>query len=832
MLDETIIRGKGISIRYENQIDLTRGQERQFHGHDCYEIVYLVEGSAQFMLNQKRYGLRPGEIVVMNPMEWHAFDGASDALFIHAYITGNFLQEFMQEEQITNVRFVNFLRNTLLETSEAFQTIRNALLQLCLIQNEQVKFRKSACKQLWGNIALAMLQNLIQAEADFKSQTKLNVSEVIRYIQAHITEGINLESLAKVFYLSPSYFSKLFSQETGISPVSYIRRIRLQLAIDRLTRTEESVIDIANSIGFNSLKTFETAFKSEFGTSPMRFRKIAAVHSAGNGGAGVGPSEYALLRKLLTEDSRVQNTPARISMRVAQEVEIDLSVRGKSAKNTWKAVLNVGSAEDLLHSTLQQRLRSVLHEIDYQYIHFHGLLDDALRVYDERDTGHPVFSFVYVDRVLDFILSLGARPYLELTWMPRALASSNHYAFRAYHSKPKSQSKWNALVRALMKHCIERYGREEVCLWLIKSWDSAYWKNWWNNDFQDFCRFYQATYQTLKKVDGKLILGAPSINSYSVTHAAWLERFLVFCGERNCVPDFLSLSVYPHDSYPGSEINQDGMIVDGHRDGLSATAAHLQAAPSISPNENYMRDVLAYTRKKLQNLGLSKLPIYISQWNMCNVICYHRDTVFGGPYVIKNICENYDVPASFGYWFFSDEREEYTACDEPFHGGLGVISCHGFKMPAYHAFSFLAKMHGRILYNDNGVFVRKDDNAIYLLLYHYVHPGRYDPGKIRRSSHYEPLRDTTHTRFVLSLKSVEAGEYRINEYIVNADHGSCYDIWGRMGAPRQLQREDAEYIEATNVPEQHISVQKLSDQWQLNRVLSENEFRLIVMRML
>ena len=100
-----------------------------------------------------------------------------------------------------------------------------------------------------------------------------NIKEAIEYIDSHLDEAINLESISRRFHFSPYYFHRMFSVITGKTIAVHIRDRRLMSACKLLCAGEKSVLDIAFDSGYNSAQSFSRAFKTMFGVSPTEYRK-------------------------------------------------------------------------------------------------------------------------------------------------------------------------------------------------------------------------------------------------------------------------------------------------------------------------------------------------------------------------------------------------------------------------------------------------------------------------------------------------------------------------------------------------------------------------------
>lgn len=98
------------------------------------------------------------------------------------------------------------------------------------------------------------------------------ISEALKYIDAHLDEPVTLEALAERFYLSPFYFHKVFSSIVGQPLAAYVRDRRILYACKQLCATEKTILDIALDCGFHSPQSFARAFRRVQGISPSAYR--------------------------------------------------------------------------------------------------------------------------------------------------------------------------------------------------------------------------------------------------------------------------------------------------------------------------------------------------------------------------------------------------------------------------------------------------------------------------------------------------------------------------------------------------------------------------------
>ena len=98
-------------------------------------------------------------------------------------------------------------------------------------------------------------------------------------------------------------------------------------------------------------------------------------------------------------------------------------------------------------------MRELQQDIGFEYVRFHGIFHDDMAVYDEDENGNPVYWFGYVDKLIDFLLSVHIRPFLELAFMPIQLATVPNTTFWSVSYTHLDVYKRQGLVRAERHLC-------------------------------------------------------------------------------------------------------------------------------------------------------------------------------------------------------------------------------------------------------------------------------------------------------------------------------------------------------------------------------------------
>lgn len=495
-------------------------------------------------------------------------------------------------------------------------------------------------------------------------------------------------------------------------------------------------------------------------------------------------------------------------------------------RHSWRNVCCVGSSRDLLFEDVRQMLRRAQKEIGYKYVKFHGILSDDLMLYDELSDGSVNLSFVLFDQVVNFLLSIGLKPWMQLGFMPRALASNpgrNSFFIQQNCSLPKNMDKWNCLIDALVRHCIRRYGEAEVLSWPFCVWNEpdTTEEMFGFADKESFFRFYAATYHTVKSVHPEIQVGSPSLLFLLDDPLRWYRPFFDFCSKEGCTPDFFNLHYY-NDDITLSTCTGD----TSHRERL---------INRLNPNPDAFREYLDALDRKLERIGLGSLPVYMTEWNLT---VSHRnllnDTCFKACYLVKNLLENYDRLESFGYWSLTDLIGEAQLPGEVFHGGLGMFTVNQIPKAHYYAFRMLRKLGDTLVSSGKGWFLTRHSatGKLALVLYNYTHYNQLiSAGELfdmTPTERYTGFSGMNRKKFTLCLEDLEDSEYRLDETYVNRLRGSSYDSWVEMGGTKDMSAEDIAYLRAVSQPGiRHRSLCAQNGRLTLKCVLEPLEVRLI-----
>lgn len=246
--------------------------------HEAIEIKYFYEGTATLLIGTNSINVKAGDIVVINPYEFHAtVDCGEKKGKYHLFMVP---LDFFSSNNASELN----LRTLLLAEKNFFKSHINdkrmskILLRIVQEKIENNPFCDVAIKGLLMEFFCLLLRSytLSKEESDSLQKETLRsyklIEPALRHIRDNYAEAFTVDMLSSLCGLSKHYFCRVFKNVTGKTAMEYLRDYRIKVSDAMLTNTEKSVGEIAELCGFDSVNYYCRCYKSHFGFSPSKRR--------------------------------------------------------------------------------------------------------------------------------------------------------------------------------------------------------------------------------------------------------------------------------------------------------------------------------------------------------------------------------------------------------------------------------------------------------------------------------------------------------------------------------------------------------------------------------
>ena len=237
--------------------DNAKDKEFAMHSHNLYEFIYVFSGELEYVIENKKYFIKPDTLIIIKPYAYHYFTITShyDYEKISVLTTQNVLENAFTlndtasvithpGEIIKNVfHKINYYYNSF--SSEDFSK-----LLLCLI------------KEVSYNLTL-----INESELTKHYNLPTYVESAIKYINDNLFTITDLDEIASHLYISKTYLISLFKNYLKISPKQYLNEKRLLYAKNLITLGNRPT-DVYEKCGFSTYTSFFRSYKKYFGVTP------------------------------------------------------------------------------------------------------------------------------------------------------------------------------------------------------------------------------------------------------------------------------------------------------------------------------------------------------------------------------------------------------------------------------------------------------------------------------------------------------------------------------------------------------------------------------------
>jgi xylan 1,4-beta-xylosidase len=415
----------------------------------------------------------------------------------------------------------------------------------------------------------------------------------------------------------------------------------------------------------------------------------------------------------------------------------------------------------------------------------------STNAYREDSEGKAIYDWTILDRIFDAYLVNNVRPYVQIGFMPKDLSTNPEpyqhswrpgaryeEIYTGWAFPPKDYQKWEELVYQWARHCVERYGKEEVETWYWETWNEAdigYWRG--RPRSESFHRMHDHAIHAVRRALPTAKVGGPD-SAYDV-------RFL---------RDFLDHCLYGYNYATGAGGTPLDFIAFHAKGGPSYEDDHVTMgiAQQLRNIDNSFEVIASYPE-------LKDTPIIIGESDpdgcaACKASEYpqygYRNGTLYASYTAASFARKPDLARLRGVnlegaltWAFEFE-------DQPLFAGFRSLATGGIDKPVLNVFRMFSRMSGQRLTTESDMEVpldrilrrgvrgapdvaaraSLDGDTLSVLVWHY---------------HDEDVPgDDAAVEMTLTGLPLESGEARVTHFRIDESHSNAFTLWKEMGEPR------------------------------------------------
>ncbi len=412
----------------------------------------------------------------------------------------------------------------------------------------------------------------------------------------------------------------------------------------------------------------------------------------------------------------------------------------------------------------------------------------STNIYTEDANGKPVYEWTIVDRIFDAYLARGVRPLVEFGFMPQALSThpepyrhewrpglNYNKILTGWAYPPKDYDKWRELAYQWTKHCVERYGREEVEQWYWEVWNEAN-GSYWKSTPAEWYKLHDYAIDGIRRALPNAKVGGPHSAG---SGGAFMDGFLRHVvSETNPATGKVGTPV----DFLAFHAKGQPRFVNGH--------VQLGIAAQLKAIDTGFKKIAAVPELKTKPIILGE-----SDPDGCAAcqgpqLGYRLGTMYSS-YTAASFARKYMLADRHGVNLEGAVTWAFEFEDQPYFAGQRVLATNGIDLPVLNVFRMFSRMGGsRIATRSSGeVPLEKmiaegvraapdvaalsslDGNKLCILLWHY-----HDDDVAGPDAQVE-----------LALKGlpVRSGAARLTRYQIDETHSNAHAEWVRMGSPHE-----------------------------------------------
>ncbi|KYD07925.1 hypothetical protein B4102_0559 [Heyndrickxia sporothermodurans] len=765
------------AIEESYQISLQNIQHHSQHINLGIEILLVIRGEIEVVVNQDSYHLVENDLLLINANQVHNIKGIEDNVVLLLQIPLRSIERYYQD--IHECYFDCYSSKEDHGQYLLFDQIRQLLAEILIAHYQKQDGSELETTSLIYKLVTILIRNFKTTylqQNHFISMKDERIKAILAYIEKNYRKSISLEEIAKQQYLSLYYLSRYFKQEVGVSFSQYVKQVRLKSAVRELLYTGHTITQVALNNGFPNAKAFNKAFKEVYQQTPAEYRNLHKKEPDHIEEVHYVSDQYTLLKSpnFLIEISKYIPSNEKIFTLMdpaVSTVYIDLPKEPIFIRKKDRRLLVIGQLEYALQEEVQAELRLIQELLQFEYVYFTNLFSSTFTI-----TTHLLQTggqFYQINTLFNSFRQLGLAPFIRVEFEKEVERSSDYIK----------------MLGEFLQQSVHYFGSDFVEKW---QFELAF-EEWG----ETAGTFYRNFYETVKKWSSaaKVGLHVPFSLETGITApvTAFLKQFANEC-------ELVCFTCNPNEQVDFTDMNNS--IFEDVKDFLMKSCIDLKA--------------------KLQSVGLTDSPIYLTNWNTLygNTVDL-SGSFFRSSLIFKDMFNVMKIISGLGFWIDTHSLEinnwkyEHIAMN-----GIALLYYYQLKRPAFFNIQLMAKMNDQILAEGEGFVLTKGDQGYQLAIYNtsYVNPS-YSVESFFLSSL------TKEKKFVIS--GLPHGSYQIRKHILDRKNGAFYMKWMNFKQRDINDQETITFLKQRTYPGLQIYEENIDSDLYLQSTLTLNAFHLI-----
>lgn len=252
------------------------------HWHNEMELIVIQKGSGIISVDFITHEVKAGDIAFVLPGQLHSIKQKKEARMEYENILFQPSMLLCGEPDLCGTDFIlplmenpATIQTFLTPDAPAYESLSGCIRKIDNLCDSRPKGYQLAVKGWLFQLMFYLVSNQQTLKQPSQSHQKHmdKLKTILKYVEKHYNEPLSIEDMANLIHYSKSHFMKFFKTHMNMGFTQYLNHYRMSMAAKLLVSTDDSILSIAVSSGFDNLSYFNRLFKREFHMTPREYRR-------------------------------------------------------------------------------------------------------------------------------------------------------------------------------------------------------------------------------------------------------------------------------------------------------------------------------------------------------------------------------------------------------------------------------------------------------------------------------------------------------------------------------------------------------------------------------